>query len=66
MGLTVTKMALSFHRKVKFIIDEKVVSISREENIIAMTYIEALYVKANAKIKEFPSEPLKFLTPPLL
>ena len=39
---------LSFIKKVKFIVDAKLVSISGEEDIIAMTSTYSLYIKVNA------------------
>ena len=42
----------SLHQKVKFIIDDKLVSISGEEDIIAMTLIEPLYIEVNADAQE--------------
>ena len=43
---------LDLPKKVKFIINEKLVSLSREEYIVAMTSTKAPYVKANAKVEE--------------
>ena len=43
---------LSLHQKVKFIVDEKLISLSWEENIVAMTSTEALYIEADTEVEE--------------
>ena len=52
---------LSLHQKLKFLVDEKLISLSGEEDIMAMTSTKALYIEANIEVKEYSFRSFKII-----